>query len=90
MSPHSPESQPYPGQHQKKHSQQVEGGDPVLLLCAGETSPGVMCPDVESSKWETHRPVGVCPEEGHKNGPRDGTPPCKDRLGAGAVQHGEK
>ena len=35
MSPHSPESQLYPGLHQKKHGQQVEGGDSARLLCAG-------------------------------------------------------
>ena len=28
----SPESKLYPGQHQKKHGQQVKGGDPVPLL----------------------------------------------------------
>jgi len=28
----------------------------------------------------------VCPEEGHKEGPRDGTAPSEDRLRAGAVQ----
>jgi len=49
MCPHSPEIQPYPGLHQKKHDQQSEGRDPDLLLCAGEASPGVLCPDVESS-----------------------------------------
>jgi len=37
-------------------------------------SPGVLHPDVESSVQERHRPVGVCPEKGHKNDPRDGTP----------------
>ena len=29
---------------------------------------------------ETHGPVGECPEEGYKNGSRDGTPPYEDRL----------
>ena len=48
MHPCSPESQPYPGLHQKKCGQQGEGGDPIPLLCIGETSPGVLCPDVES------------------------------------------
>jgi len=58
-----------------------------LLLCAGETSPGVLqllcCTAVQ------HRPVGVCPEEGHKNDPRDGTPLLQGRVErAGAVQPG--
>ena len=48
---HSPESQPCPGLHQKKHDQ-VEGGDPAPLLCAGETSTGLLCPDVKSSVQE--------------------------------------
>jgi len=39
VSPCSPESQPYPWLHQKKHSQQINGGDPAPLLCADETSP---------------------------------------------------
>jgi len=42
MNPHSPESQLHSGLHQKKHGQQVEGGDPAPLFCAGETSPGVL------------------------------------------------
>ena len=31
--PHSPESQPYPGLHQKQRGQQGEGGGPAPLLC---------------------------------------------------------
>ena len=62
-----PEIQPYPVLHQKKCGQQVEGGHPAPLLCAGETSPGVLCPDVESSVQERHGPIGVRPEEGHKS-----------------------
>lgn len=30
----SPESQPYPGPHQKNHGQQVQGGDSPPLLCS--------------------------------------------------------
>ena len=44
------------------------------LLCADEASPGVVCPDVESSVQEIQGSVGVHPEEDHKNGARDGTP----------------
>ena len=36
--------------------------------------------DVESSLQETRGAVGVHPEEGHQNDPRDGTAPYKDRL----------
>ena len=57
-----------------KCSQQVEGGDPAPLLCAGEASPRLVRPDVESSAQERHRLVGVHTEKGHKNDPRDGTP----------------
>ena len=74
MCPHSRESQPCPGLHPKKCGQQVEGGDPASLLCAGEASPGVLHPDVESSVQERHRTVGACPEEHHKNDSRDETP----------------
>jgi len=59
---HSPGSQPYP----RKHSQHGEGCDPSPLLCAGEDSPGVLCPDVEFSVQERHGPIGVCPEEATK------------------------
>ncbi|GAB0185617.1 cAMP-dependent protein kinase inhibitor alpha [Grus japonensis] len=38
------ESQLYPGLHQKKCDQQVEGGDSRPLLYSGETPPGVLCP----------------------------------------------
>ncbi len=41
-----------PELHQKKCSQQVEGGDPAPLFCVGETSSGVLLPDVESSVQE--------------------------------------
>ena len=71
MCPHSPESQPYLRLHQKKCGQQVEGRDPVPLFCTGEASPGVLCPDAESSVQEGHEPAGACPEESHRNDPRE-------------------
>ena len=44
------------------------------LLRSGETPLGVLNPALEASVRETHGPVGVGPEEGHKNDQRDGTP----------------
>ena len=58
-----------------------EGICPSALCC--ETSPGALRPDGECSVQERHGAVGERPEEGHRNEPRDGTPPCEDRLRAG-------
>jgi len=55
----------------KKRGQQGKGGD---LLCTGEASPGALHPDVKSSVQGRRGSVGMRPEEGHKNDPRDGTP----------------
>ena len=72
--PCSPESQLYPGLHQKKCGQQDDGRDLAPLLCTGETSPGVLHPDVEYSEQGRHGPVGVRPEKGYKNDLWNGTP----------------
>ena len=74
MCAQSPEGQPYPGLHQKKHGQQVEGGDSTSLLCSGETPPEVLCPALEPLAQEGHGAVGAGPEQGHKDDPRAGTP----------------
>jgi len=91
MCPHIPESQLYPGLHQRKHGQQVKGGDPTPLLCAGEASSGVLRPDVESAVQKRHRPVGVHTEKGHRNDPWNGTPLVQEQTErAGAIHPGEE
>jgi len=70
----SPESQPYPGLHQKKQSQQVKRGDSTPLLRCGETLPRVLNPAPESSARKRPGPVGFGSEEGHKDDLRAGAP----------------
>jgi len=64
---HSPDGQTYPGLLQKKHGQQVEGGDSAPLLCSGAIPPGVICPDLNLSAQVRHGAVGAGLEEGHQN-----------------------
>jgi len=87
MCAHSPEGQPYPGLHQKQRGQQGDGGDSAPLLCLGETPPGVLSPALEPSAQEGHGPVGVGPEEGHRNDQRAGTSLLRGKTGV--VQPGE-
>jgi len=63
MYAHSPEGQPYPGLHHTQHGQQIERGDSALLLCSGETSPGVLHPALKLSAQDRHGPVGAGPED---------------------------
>jgi len=65
MCARSPEGQPYPGLHQEKCGQQVQGGDSASLLHSGKTPPGALRPALEPPVQEGHRAVGVGPEEGH-------------------------
>ena len=61
------------------------------LLFAGETSPGVLHLEVESSVQERHGAVGVDPEKDHKNDPRDRTTTLQGQAErAEAVQPGEE
>lgn len=86
MRPYSTERQPHPRLHQK-HDQEVKLGDPDPILCAGEISPGILHPDVESSVEERCEPIGVHPEDGHKKDPKDGAPLlCGQAERVGAVQ----
>ena len=71
MCAHSPESQLYPGLHQEKNGQQVEGGNSVTVLHSGEIPPGVLCPALESPAQEGH---GAVAEESQQFDLRAGTP----------------
>ena len=68
----SPEGQSSPPLHQLQHGHQVEG-DSAPLLHSGETPPGVLHPTLELSAQERHGPVGMGPEDGHKDDLRAGT-----------------
>jgi len=49
------------------------------------------CPDVDSSVQERHGSVGVCPEDGRENDPRDDIPLLQGHTErSGAVQPGEE
>jgi len=72
MCARSPEGKLYPGLHQEQRGQQVKGGDSALLLCSGETPPGLLRPALKPSAQEGHGCVGAGPEEGHEDDPRAG------------------
>jgi len=71
----------------------VSGCDLTVLLqvCNSETPPGVLHTALEPSAQERHEPVEACPEEGHKNDQRDGTPLLSGKAeGVRVVQPGEE
>jgi len=71
---HRPEGQPYPGLHQEKRGQQVDGGDSAPLLCSGETPPGVLHPALDFLAQVGYGGVGASAEEGYKDDHRAGAP----------------
>jgi len=61
------ESQTYPGLHEKRHDQQVKGGDSPLLLCSRETSPGVLHSALGHPAQKGHGSIRTSPEECHED-----------------------
>jgi len=89
MYTHSPRGQPYPGLHQKQCGQHGVGGDSAPLLHSGESPPGVLRRALEPSAQERHGPVGVGPEQSHKNDQRAATHHLQEKAErVGAVQPG--
>lgn len=83
----SPKSQPRPRLHQKRHDQEVKGGDSPPLLYSCETSPGALCPALVSPTQERCVPVEASPGEGQEIDKRAGASLLQK---VGAVQHGEQ
>ena len=53
--------------HEKKHSQQVSGGDPPPLLCLDQATSGVPCPVLGSLVQERKETTRVSPAEVYKD-----------------------
>ena len=89
--PSQPESQSYPGLHQKKCDQQGEGGDPALLHCA--VRPHLeYCIRMMSPQHRRDVDLLECVQRGATELMEQGMEHlrCEDRLRAGAVQPAEE
>ena len=80
------ETQLYTRLYLKKYDQQVKRGNPTPLLCAGETSSGVLHPDVESSVQERHGLIERIQRRATKRFQGMKNLSYEGRLRAGAVQ----
>jgi len=57
-----------------KRSMTSRSREVILPLCSGETPSGVLHPALETPAQEGRGPVGLGPEEGHKDDPRTRAP----------------
>lgn len=75
---HSPESQLYPGLHQKKRGQQGEAGHLATLLCTGPHLD--YCIQMWGPQYRKHESARAYPEDVHKMIHEMEHLPCVDRL----------
>ncbi|PKU43654.1 hypothetical protein llap_6043 [Limosa lapponica baueri] len=73
MCPCGQEGQRSPGVHQEECGQQVEGGHPPPILCAGEAASGVLCPVLGFPVQEGQGTAGESPVEGYRDDERTQT-----------------
>ena len=74
MGPCSKEGLQYPGLHEEEHCQQVESGDPSLLLSTGEATPVVLCPGLGSPVSQRDGVPRESSAKGHEDNQGTGAP----------------